>query len=83
MLKLGDNYVSICSTITIIQSNVFPRRQMKRAGFTAVMASNGVEAIEAITKLEQNKGQKGTHPRFDVVLVCSVIFDNSLWSTDA
>lgn len=44
-------------------------RQMKRAGFTTVMASNGVEAIQAITKLEYNKGQKGAHSRFDVILM--------------
>ncbi|KAF8602905.1 hypothetical protein BDV93DRAFT_557089 [Ceratobasidium sp. AG-I] len=43
-------------------------RQMKRAGFTAVMASNGVEAIEAIQKLEQNKGDDD-HSRFDVILM--------------
>ena len=42
---------------------------MKRAGFTTVMASNGVEAIEAIKKLDQNKGNKDGHSQFDVILV--------------
>jgi len=44
-------------------------RQMKRAKFTAVMASNGVEAIEAIRTLEKNQGKKDGPSRFDVVLM--------------
>lgn len=46
---------------------------MKRAKFTAVMASNGVEAIEAIRTLEKNQGKKDGPPRFDVVLVSYLI----------
>ena len=37
---------------------------MKRAGFTFLLASNGLEALQAIERTEVQGGQK-----FDVVLV--------------
>ncbi|CCO32341.1 hypothetical protein BN14_06400 [Rhizoctonia solani AG-1 IB] len=44
-------------------------RQMKRAGFTVALASNGLEAIQAIDKVDlQNNGESDSQT-FDVVLM--------------
>jgi hypothetical protein len=46
---------------------------MKRAGFTVALASNGLEAIQAIDKVDlQNNGESGSQT-FDVVLVGALI----------
>lgn len=48
---------------------------MTRVGFTTVLASNGAEAIEAVTESGSYKHEAmGTTPRFDVILVCSLSF---------
>ncbi|KDN38662.1 hypothetical protein RSAG8_09337, partial [Rhizoctonia solani AG-8 WAC10335] len=44
-------------------------RQMKRAGFTMVLASNGLEAIQAIDKAELQSGTQSRSETFDVVLM--------------
>ncbi|QRV75488.1 protein-histidine kinase [Ceratobasidium sp. AG-Ba] len=41
------------------------RRQMKRAGFTAVLASNGAEAVEAVSNASRDSSCTG----FDVILM--------------
>ncbi|CAE6427632.1 unnamed protein product [Rhizoctonia solani] len=44
-------------------------RQMKRAGFTTVLASNGLEAIQAIDKAQLQSGAESRPEAFDVVLM--------------
>ncbi|KAH7327639.1 hypothetical protein B0J17DRAFT_772105 [Rhizoctonia solani] len=44
-------------------------RQMKRAGFTMTLASNGLEAIQAIDKAELQDGAGPCSETFDVVLM--------------
>ncbi|CAE7191946.1 unnamed protein product, partial [Rhizoctonia solani] len=51
-----------------INQNVLAR-QMKRAGFTIALASNGLEAIQAIDKAELQSGTESRSERFDVVLM--------------
>ncbi|KEP52551.1 putative multi-sensor signal transduction histidine kinase [Rhizoctonia solani 123E] len=51
-----------------INQNVLAR-QMKRAGFTIALASNGLEAIQAIDKVELQSGTDAGSKTFDVVLM--------------
>ncbi|KAG8762529.1 hypothetical protein FRC11_009064, partial [Ceratobasidium sp. 423] len=44
-------------------------RQMKRAGFTTVLASNGLEAIQAIDKAQPQGAAESRSETFDVVLM--------------
>ncbi|KAH7327638.1 hypothetical protein B0J17DRAFT_722634 [Rhizoctonia solani] len=48
---------------------LFQRRQMKRAGFTVALASNGLEAIQAIDKAELQGSAGPRSETFDVVLM--------------
>ncbi|KAF8689718.1 His Kinase A (phosphoacceptor) domain, partial [Rhizoctonia solani] len=51
-----------------INQNVLAR-QMKRAGFTVVLASNGLEAIQAIDKADLQSNSEIRAETFDVVLM--------------
>ncbi|CUA74876.1 hypothetical protein RSOLAG22IIIB_11543 [Rhizoctonia solani] len=51
-----------------INQNVLAR-QMKRAGFTTALASNGLEAVQAIDKAELQSGTEARSEPFDVVLM--------------
>lgn len=45
------------------------RRQMKRAGFTFSLASNGLEAVQAIEKSDLMVANGTESAKYDVVLV--------------
>lgn len=55
-------------------------RQMKKAGFTTAIASNGLEAIEAIEKIQPGCDGDAASQKFDVVLVSNLSYhhDNCL-----
>lgn len=54
------------------------RRQMKRAGFTFALASNGLEAVQAIEKVDATGASTGV---YDVVLASYMLSPASYYLT--